>query len=44
MFSDIHSDYGMSDWSEFVGDQLLIVDASIPLEIEVQCEQDDAVI
>ena len=44
MFSEIHSDYGTSDFSECVGDQLLIVDTSIPFEIEVECEQDDAVI
>ena len=44
MFSDIHSDYGTSDFSERVGDQLLIVDTSIPFEIEVECEQGDAVI
>ena len=44
MFSDIHSDYGTSNFSERVGDQLLIVDTSIPFEIEVECEQDDAVI
>ena len=44
MFSDIHSDYGTSDSSERVGDQLLIVDTSIPFEIEVECEQGDAVI
>ena len=44
MFSDIHSDYGTSVFSERVGDQLLIVDTSIPFEIEVECEQGDAVI
>ena len=44
MFSEIHSDCGTSDFSECVGDQLLIVDTSIPFGIEVECEQDDAVI
>ena len=44
MCSDIHSDYGTSVFSECVGDELLIVDTSIPFEIEVQCEQDDAVL
>ena len=44
MFSDIHSDYGTSDFSECVDDKLLIVDTSIPFEIEVECEQDDAAI
>ena len=44
MFSDIHSDYGTSDFSECVDDQLPIVDTSIPFEIEVELEQDDAVI
>ena len=38
MFSDIHSDYGTSDFSERVGDQLPIVDTSIPFEIEVECD------
>ena len=44
MFSDTHSDYDTSDFSECVGDQLLIVYTSIPFKIEVECEQDDAVI